>query len=98
MAALGEAEGSRPPKRPKLISGLQTSSEKDPGVSSELGGSDTQNVLSAKQGQKESYYSANFKSVLKAVLSTSPERGVISSEAIRTVERFLSLSGELQLC
>lgn len=45
------------------------------------------------EDQREAYYSANFKSVLKMVLSDSPERHVISSNGVKTVERFMSLTG-----
>ena len=41
----------------------------------------------------EAYYSANFKAVLKSVLSSSPERHVIDEELAKIVEKFTHLAG-----
>ena len=40
------------------------------------------------------YYSSNFKSVLKTVVTDSPERHVISEYGVKIVDEFMSLSGE----
>ena len=44
--------------------------------------------------KREAYYSANFKVVLKTVLSDSPEHHVVSEYGMRMVDEFMSLSGE----
>ena len=44
---------------------------------------------------REAYYSANFKSVLKTVLSNNPERHVIGENGSKVVERFMALPGVL---
>ena len=44
--------------------------------------------------KREAYYLANFKVVLKTVLSDSPERHVVSEYGMRMVDEFMSLSGE----
>ena len=47
--------------------------------------------------KREAYYCANFKTVLKTVLSESPERHVISDSATRLVEQFMTLPGKANL-
>ena len=47
--------------------------------------------------KQEAYYSANFKSALKTVLSESPERHVISDGGIQVVKEFMALPGESAL-
>lgn len=49
----------------------------------------------AVEEHREAYYSANFKSIMKTVLSDSPERHVISENGIKVVERFMALPGML---
>lgn len=51
------------------------------------------NHQSEGQEHREAYYSANFKSILKTVLSDSPERRVISENGAKVVERFMVLPG-----
>ena len=43
----------------------------------------------------EAYYSANFKSAINTVLTSSPERHVISGEAVEVVDRFMTLPGQV---
>ena len=49
----------------------------------------------AVEEHREAYYSANFKSIMKTVVSDSPERHVISENGIKVVERFMALPGTL---
>ena len=49
----------------------------------------------AVEEHREAYYSANFKTILKTVLSDSPERHVISENGAKVVERFMTLPGTL---
>lgn len=49
----------------------------------------------AAEERREAYYSANFKSILKTVLSDSPESHVISENGAKVVERFMALPGTL---
>ena len=51
------------------------------------------NHQSEGQEYREAYYSANFKSILKTVLSDSPARHVISENGAKVVERFMALPG-----
>lgn len=44
-------------------------------------------------GKSEAYYSANFKSAINSVLTSSPERHVISGEAVEIVDNFMALPG-----
>jgi len=46
-------------------------------------------------GSSEAYYSANFKSAINTVLTSSPERHVISGEAVEVVDRFMTLPGQV---
>ena len=54
---------------------------------------DNLNHLDGSGEKREAYYCANFKSVLKTVLSESPERHVISDSATGLVEQFMVLPG-----
>ena len=58
---------------------------------------DDLNHLDQPGEKREAYYCANFKSVLKTVLSESPERHVISDSAARLVEQFMALPGKTNL-
>lgn len=49
----------------------------------------------AIEEHREAYYSANFKFILKTVLSDSPEHHVISENGAQVVERFMALPGKL---
>lgn len=44
-------------------------------------------------GKSEAYYSANFKSAINSVLTSSPERHVINGEAVEIVDNFMALPG-----
>ena len=44
-------------------------------------------------GKSEAYYSANFKSAINSVITSSPERHVISGEAVEMVDSFMALPG-----
>ena len=44
-------------------------------------------------GKSEAYYSANFKSAINSVLTSSPERHVISGKAVEIVDNFMALPG-----
>lgn len=44
-------------------------------------------------GKSEAYYSANFKSAISSVLTSSPERHVISGKAVEIVDNFMALPG-----
>ena len=44
-------------------------------------------------GKSEAYYSANFKSAINSVLTSSPERHVINREAVEIVDNFMALPG-----
>jgi len=44
-------------------------------------------------GKSEAYYSANFKSAIYSVLTSSPERHVINGEAVEIVDSFMALPG-----
>ena len=44
-------------------------------------------------GKSEAYYSANFKSAINSVITSSPERHVISGEAVEIVDSFMALPG-----
>ena len=47
----------------------------------------------ASDGEREAYYSANFKEILRAVLNSSPEKHVLSDQATKTANRFFELTG-----
>ena len=47
----------------------------------------------ASDGEKDAYYSANFKDILRAVLDSSPERHVLSDRATKTANQFFELAG-----
>eukprot|EP00731_Ephydatia_muelleri_P025097 Em0017g180a len=42
--------------------------------------------------EREAYYSANFKEILRTVLKNSPEKHVLSDQAAKTANRFFELS------
>lgn len=58
--------------------------------------SDT-NQPPASTEKREAYYSANFKAILKNVLSSSPEKHVIDDESARIAEKFTQLPGIAQV-
>ena len=47
----------------------------------------------AADSEREAYYSANFKEILRTVLKNSPEKHVLSDQAAKTANRFFELSG-----
>ena len=51
-------------------------------------------------GKSEAYYSANFKSAINSVITSSPEKHVISGEAVEIVDSFMTLPGKgiISLC
>lgn len=55
--------------------------------------SDIQTDEKASVGEREAYYSANFKEILRTVLYGSPEKHVLSDQAAKTANRFFELSG-----
>lgn len=56
----------------------------------------TESSAAERPRHREAYYSANFKTILKTVLSDSPERHVISEAGANVVEQFLALPGASQ--
>ena len=49
--------------------------------------------IAGHAGKSEAYYSANFKSAINSVLTSSPERHVINGEAVKIVDNFIALPG-----
>lgn len=49
--------------------------------------------MAGHAGKSEAYYSANFKSAINSVLTSSPERHVINGEAVKIVDNFMALPG-----
>ena len=80
----------------------EDNSKAQPELASSLGPGDEESKAQPPESEvdhieerREAYYSANFKSILKTVLSDSPERHVISETGAKVVEQFMALPGTL---
>ena len=90
-------EHEPPSKRPRMSSStiVDPSKEEPELTASDMTSSGQSGPQSDESVKRDApYYSSNFKSVLKTVVSDSPERHVISEYGVKIVDQFMSLSGE----